>query len=191
MKKLLSFIIIGGLLTCTAVSCGGSEKTGYAAIAEKATPAEQAEEAVRQYTVTTYNGDFDTNIELTYPKDMIPPMKEAGTFDALQETLTNIKETTKLKKMSISDETELSEQALRGAGLYFNSVCSLLDLEKVDYNITAGYTMKTQKKIKYNGKTSNKEAQLSAVLIEGDGWKVITMDEAELADTAEKYGKKN
>lgn len=183
MKKVLSFIIVCGLLTCAAVSCDNS--ANGSTISEDASPQEAAKEAVRQYTETTYNGDADKNIELSYPKSMIGPMSDSGTLDPLKETIKDINKTMKLKKLSVSDETELSEQALNGAATYFESMCSLLGIENTQFNITAGYTMKANRKIVNNGTTTKNTLQLSAVFIEDDGWKVLAMDEKKLEGFAE------
>jgi hypothetical protein len=91
----------------------------------------------------------------------------------------------KLKKLSVSDETELSEQALNGAATYFESMCGLLGIENTQFNITAGYTMKADRKIVNNGTTTKNTLQLSAVFIEDDGWKVLAMDEKKLEGFAE------
>lgn len=164
---------------------------------KKGAPAEntpelrEAKDCVKKYIDSTLGSDPDVLFGLSYPRETIDFLKSSGKWEALAGSYASINseggEDNKIEDVEISDETVLGENAIKGAGSYFESMHSIFGGEDVKFNVKSGYSMTLKAKITYAGETIDSSENVSAVYLEGDGWKVIPM-EVEYLESMASFG---
>ena len=180
MKKITATILSCILIGCTAVSCGSKKEENTAS---KVLPAE-ADSCIKDFVNNVFSGDGNGMLNCMYPHALISGLKSSGLTKQLYSAL-EMGVDGSLDKCTTSDEVKISEKAMKGAGVYFDSYTNMLKVSAPPYTVSDGYKLKMNVTVKSGSQKDSTSEDIIVVDVDGEGWKIIPMDEATLEAAAD------
>lgn len=181
MKKITATILSLALMGCAAVSCGGKDGDK----AESRLLPKAADTCVSDFSKDVFSGNSDDMLACMYPDELVSGLKSSGLMDQLESAMKSGADGS-FKSCSTSGEVKLSDKALQGAGTYFDAYAQMLNISAGPYKVTDGYKLKMTVVTTESGKDAPFDEDVIVVNVDGEGWKLIPMDEASLEAAADK-----
>ena len=181
MKRITATILSLALMGCAAVSCSSRKDSDKAA--SRLLPAE-ADTCISNFSEDVFGGKSEEMLSCMYPDALISGLKSSGLMDQLDSAMQMGTEGT-YKSCTTSDEVKLSDKAIQGAGAYFDAYAQMLNVSAGPYTVSDGYKLKMTVVTTENGKDESFDEDVIVVNVDGEGWKLIPMDEATLEAAAD------
>ena len=173
---LLSFMVIGG----TVVSCGKKGKgDGDTTASESSILPADADKCIQDFSQGIFSGDGEATIFRMYPDAVVEGLDKSGMIDQFYSAIGSGAEG-EMKKCSTADEVKISDKAMQGAAVYFDSYAQMLNVTAPIYKVSDGYNLNMTVTTTDDGKDDDFTENITVVCVDGEGWKIIPMAEADL-----------
>jgi len=181
MKRIIATVLSLALMGCATVSCSSKKDSDKAA--SRLLPA-AADTCVSDFSENVFGGKSNEMLTCMYPDELVSGLKDSGLMDQLESAM-KTGSTGSYKSCTTSGEVKLSDKAIQGAGAYFDAYAQMLKVSAGPYTVSDGYKLKMTVVTTENGKDESFDEDVIVVNVDGEGWKLIPMDEATLESAAD------
>ena len=143
---------------------------------------EEVDNIVKGFLDATISNDVETMVASLYPKSVVDAMKDSGDMDDFAASIGEETGNGKVLSFETSDYKKLSDKGAECAQQYFTIYAQLYSDSEEDFKVTDGYTLKLNATYEADGEKEDIDENVIAVMIDGEGWKLVPMSEEDLIE---------
>ncbi len=165
------------------------KKDDSAGVTDKEVKGDELKEindGVRKFAEITLTGEVDGLLKSMYPDSVVEALKNSEFADQFAEASDLMSDSGELKDCKAENVKELSEDALRGAEKYFETVAEMMGVDDIKAEVEKGYYLGMTVDIEKDGVKDGGTEEACFVYLKDEGWKFVPVEPSDLLSLLEE-----